>query len=696
MTGGLQDIGCNEGITVCSNADTCDGSGTCNVNHLSQGHEGNGTGCPVCEDCNGSGSCADVQNGQTDVGCNESQTMCSDADTCDGGGNCLLNHLSAGHEGNGVGCPVCQDCDGSGACEDVDAGQTDIGCNEGQTVCSNADTCDGGGNCLPNHLGPGAEGNAPGCAVCEDCDGSGSCGDVNAGDQDVGCDAPATQCSGADTCSGSGDCLANHFPADTLCPGNDGEECNSDCDGAGNCQEGQSIADHTPCESSTGICCSQLCETGWACCTADDCDDGNQCTNNACLFGTCENPCTSTSCMILDVTDPVPVSTPAPLTIEMCPQNLDTDQFVCFSSRNQRALVEEHFEVDFGAFTSRGGTVTRIAGAQNPNSPGNTGVQICNNGSWMALNINTTGRYDLALVFAISNRSLDDNEMVGVYYSPNGSAYRNMALVGDNLTTEWQYFTFILPPDAENNANLWISFFQVGGDNGDCAYVDDVYLIDLLPLSKVSEPLATVEFTAFGPFFENDPQGNDVTLTTDGVESIVQIDDNEGAYIETTDAIDTTAVSPYNLLVVEWEWRDTNDGMDNADDYVMVEVSYDDGATWRQLSATGQNRVPSNYTRYRAVLPCQAIGTRGLKLGFVAPTSADNMNDNEGIRINRVSVFEFAPQWIDWFDPFTDAGNGIFTSDVNSDTSGTASIQCRYGCGAAAVWSNTDSVTFSP
>ena len=666
------------------------------------------SGAPECQRdvCGNGGACTRVnKNNGTPCG-DQSDTVCDNPDTCFNGTcqsnfepNTTVCRSSAGD------CDVAENCPGNGPSCPADTFQpSSYVCRSSAGDCDVAEYCPGNGpSCPADTFQPSSyvcRSSAGVCDVAEFCPGNGpSCPADSFQPSSYVCRAANGDCDVAENCTGSSaSCPQDQYATSgTLCPGTDGNECNSTCDGAGNCIEAEQVPDLTPCNNSNGICCQDVCRTGWSCCAASDCDDNNQCTFNNCLFGTCDNSCSYSGCMKLGISSPVAVNTPAPLTIEMCPDNRDTGQFVCFSDRNQRVMVEEHFESNFGAFNLRNGSVTRQNSAQNPNTPGSWGVRICGDQSWMRVSLDTTGRSDIALVFSMANATLGDNQTLSANYSPNGGTnWRALAMVGDNKgPNKWQTFAFILPPEAENLANLLVSFYQTGGNAGSCAYVDDVYIIDLLPLTPVNPPLFQTNFNNLTGFNEQDPQNNDVELINQAGDTFVRITDHQNAYMELTNPLDTTGVNPYNLLIVEWEWRDTADQMDNPDDYARAEITLD-GNNWIQLSTIGMSFAPHAFTTYRAILPCQALGTNVVKIGFIAPASAGNLADNEGIEITRLSIYQAQPAWVDWFAHFTDSGNGIYTSSVNSSTTGTANITCRYGCGATAIWSNGASVDFTP
>ncbi len=90
---------CGSGSSgACDNADTCDGSGSCQVNHVADGTACGdaGTEC-VNQDTCLAGACADNGFKPSGTACGSgSSGACDNADTCNGSGTCALNHLPDG------------------------------------------------------------------------------------------------------------------------------------------------------------------------------------------------------------------------------------------------------------------------------------------------------------------------------------------------------------------------------------------------------------------------------------------------------------------------------------------------------------------------------------------------------------------------------------------------------------------------
>ncbi len=131
--------------TDCDNPDTCDGAGSC-VTNL----ESNGTGCGdnVCDECD-TGTCVTTQSGVAGPGCDDvTDDDCTNPETCDGAGSCQENH-----ETDGIVCGdgVCNEC-ATGICIDTPTTTQGPGCTDsGDDECDNPDACDGAGQCLLNY-----------------------------------------------------------------------------------------------------------------------------------------------------------------------------------------------------------------------------------------------------------------------------------------------------------------------------------------------------------------------------------------------------------------------------------------------------------------------------------------------------------------------------------------------------------------
>ncbi|HEX2879601.1 MAG TPA: hypothetical protein VHO25_08685, partial [Polyangiaceae bacterium] len=215
----------NGSDTVCDNPDTCNATGQCQVRHepTTLTCRNDAGECDVEEKCDANGLCpADsFEPSGTECG-DDSDTLCDNADSCDGSGTCLINR-----EPSGTTCrPAVGDCDMLEACDGTDVDcpantfkPVDTACgNPGDTDCDNPDRCDAVGSCLPRHE-PNTvlcRPTAGGCDVADNCDGSGACsadavqpnGTVCRAQVPGGCDIAAELCDGA----------TNGCPSDTLQP----------------------------------------------------------------------------------------------------------------------------------------------------------------------------------------------------------------------------------------------------------------------------------------------------------------------------------------------------------------------------------------------------------------------------------------------------------------------------------------------
>jgi hypothetical protein len=201
-------------VSDCDNADTCDGSGSCQVNH-----KADGTGCTAdtnecTKDLCANGVCTHP-NEPVGTTCGSSGVSdCDNADTCDGSGSCQVNHKA-----DGTGCTAdtnecTKDVCASGVCTHPNE-PVDTTCGSSSaSVCDNADTCDGSGRCQVNHVADGATCNDGVAGSC--C--NGSCA------HDQCCNGNASSCNSPPeanmtaTCSGSScvyDCTPGFGP--TVC-----------------------------------------------------------------------------------------------------------------------------------------------------------------------------------------------------------------------------------------------------------------------------------------------------------------------------------------------------------------------------------------------------------------------------------------------------------------------------------------------
>jgi hypothetical protein len=472
-------------------------------------------------------------------------------------------------------------------------------------------------------------------------------------------------------------------------------ECDADeyCDGiTETCPEDLFQPDMTDCAAGSGVCCSGVCQGGWDCCVDDDCSGGNVCYTDACTAGSCSSICEDPACFLLVVEGPAPAGQPLPIQLHTCDSGLEPGQMTCFSERNVDSLLENEFETDMGGFSSQG-PVSLAPEAQSavPGASGVQGVKICSDEAVLgSFNIDTTGRSDIGLAFSIENATLGDRQMVGIGYS-GIDEWRNLLLIGDGLSHPYERHFVILPSEANNRTNLQFRFRLHGGSAGpaSCAYIDDVQVTDLLPMTA-GQVLMDAHFdTGMEPFTAVDPDAGDADWETHSGSYMLALDDNTEAYFVTTDPIDTTSIDRYSLLVLAWRWEEMGSLGDGQ--YNLVQFSLD-GSTWKQLAGTGHDYAPNDLVFYRVVLPCQAYGVDSLLIRFIAPLTSDAIN-GDGVYIDDVSLKELLPEYVDWFDPFAATGE-IYSGSVNSATAGDTTMYCTYGCGAGLVTSNQEPATF--
>lgn len=103
----------------------CSGAGSCNQAAVNRA-DGIGCGDGVCNQC-ASGSCVASAAGAAGPGCTAGATGCSAADTCNGGGACQPNHLGANVVCDDTTPTDCRDarCDGGGGCDQLATAEPD-------------------------------------------------------------------------------------------------------------------------------------------------------------------------------------------------------------------------------------------------------------------------------------------------------------------------------------------------------------------------------------------------------------------------------------------------------------------------------------------------------------------------------------------------------------------------------------------
>jgi hypothetical protein len=323
----------DSGFGECDSPDSCDGAGSCEVNHKPDGtscsDDGNDCTGDVCD----TGVCVHP-NLKSGTACgDDTANECDQPDTCDGGGTCLSNFVPTGvlcGDPSTSECDNADVCDGAGscdannqpdglACSDDGNDCTEDECSSGICVhpfstagsacgdagdsdCDNPDTCDGSGICLPNFESVGFSCGDPADTECDNpdtCNGAGSCL-VNFEAGGVACGDPTdTDCDNPDTCDGIGSCGNNLELSGFPCGNPSNTQCDNPdtCDGAGICLDnnepvGLACGDPTDTECDNPDSCDGLggCldnneADGLACA-----DDANDCTDDFCSGGVCAHP----------------------------------------------------------------------------------------------------------------------------------------------------------------------------------------------------------------------------------------------------------------------------------------------------------------------------------------------------------------------------------------------------------------------
>lgn len=295
--------------TICTDPDTCDGSGSCQANNAASSVECRPAGgeCNAAEFCDGDGNCPNDVFSPSGEPCGDSSdTLCTDPDTCDGSGSCQPNNEPATVSCRAAAgaCDVEEFCDGAGACPGDVFESAGTACGDAtDTTCNAADTCDGSGVCLDNFTASGTTCGDPNVTECDQadtCDGSGACQEnyVMSG---VACgDSSSTDCDLPDACNGSGTCDANYADTSVECRAAGGDcDAAEYCDGSGACDPDILSPPGTTCRESTDACdpaevcdgVSQECPPdgssadGTICSTGDFCEAPGLCTGGVCFPG---------------------------------------------------------------------------------------------------------------------------------------------------------------------------------------------------------------------------------------------------------------------------------------------------------------------------------------------------------------------------------------------------------------------------
>jgi hypothetical protein len=270
--------------TICDNADTCDGSGSCQTNNepSSVTCRADAGACDVAETCDGAGSCPSDTLEPNGTSCgNPADSICDNPDSCLAG-SCVTNNESTSVtcRADAGECDVAETCDGLGSCPADTLEPNGTACGDGtDTICDNADTCSGG-TCVDNNEPSSVtcRADAGECDVAETCDGNGACPSDTLEPNGTACgDGTDTICDNADTCSG-GTCVDNNEPSSVTCRADAGEcDVAETCDGNGACPADTLEPNGTACGDGTDTICDN----------ADTCSGGTCVDNNEPSSVTC-------------------------------------------------------------------------------------------------------------------------------------------------------------------------------------------------------------------------------------------------------------------------------------------------------------------------------------------------------------------------------------------------------------------------
>ena len=316
---------CTDTTPTDCRAAQCDGSGTCSQTAANVA-DGAGCGDGVCDQCS-AGTCVATASGSAGPGCTAGATDCSAADTCNGLGACQPNHL-----GSGAVCTDtttdCKDarCNGSGTCNQTAADEPDgMACPGGvctagtcEVLRTNGETCALGSQCASGHCVDGFCCNSACTSSCDTCASAfalGTCSpSLYLSPGDPSC-APYTCPGGATTTCGTS-CLSNFDCASTAycqsfaciaklgagatCSADqqclsgscaDGVCCNTACgDACDACNLPGTVGLCTPRANGAAgspACIPYLCDGGAATCPTSCAGDANCATGHYCSAGTC-------------------------------------------------------------------------------------------------------------------------------------------------------------------------------------------------------------------------------------------------------------------------------------------------------------------------------------------------------------------------------------------------------------------------
>ena len=301
--------------TLCTDPDTCDAAGTCLANNAptTTSCRAAAGACDVAEFCDTYGVCPADAFADVGTACGDgSDTVCTDPDTCDGSGACLENHASATTEcrADAGDCDVAELCDGAGACPADVFEASGTACGDAtEATCNHADTCNDAGVCLDNFAATDVEcrADAGDCDVAELCDGAGACPADAFEAAGLPCGTlTADPCSAEDTCDGAGLCLPNHAGTEIICR-DSVDDCDAIeyCDGVGLCPDDAAVADGTVCDDDN-LCTTTECQAGVCtvttttegCCVEHgDCDVPFElCASDTCVEALCRTCTTDADC----------------------------------------------------------------------------------------------------------------------------------------------------------------------------------------------------------------------------------------------------------------------------------------------------------------------------------------------------------------------------------------------------------------
>jgi hypothetical protein len=322
-SGGCHHTALADGMTGCSDGNTCNGFEVC-VGGLCQ------PGTPLaCDDANPctNDSCDPIR------GCQHSPvlngTSCSDGNPCNGAETCQFAHCHAGaplscSDGDpctadtcsqATGCQHATAADGT-PCSDGNACNGAETCQGGActTVAGTVPNCDDGNGCTNDACNPTSGcvhppfGNGTSCSDGNVCNGletcqSGACSaaapnlcnDQNACTTDscdpvAGCRhvavADGTSCSDGNVCTGTEVCQGGACLPGVPLDCNDSDPCTADtCDGVTGCGHA-AVANGTPCPDGDPCNGTETCQGGaCAAATPSTCDDNNPCTTDSCVAG---------------------------------------------------------------------------------------------------------------------------------------------------------------------------------------------------------------------------------------------------------------------------------------------------------------------------------------------------------------------------------------------------------------------------